>query len=95
MENQFICDPCSVFYMTFTGGQVLASPQANYSNLLPLQCDISNYSFFRCRIQFKGDLVISSPDVSLVELGPDAEFVLLATDGLWDYMKRSFQASFI
>jgi protein phosphatase 1A len=50
---------------------------------------------FRCRIQFKGDLLISSPDVSLVELGPDVEFILLATDGLWDYMKRSFQASFI
>ena len=40
------------------------------------------------RIRFKGDLIISSPDVSLVELGPDVEFVLVATDGLWDYIKR-------
>jgi protein phosphatase 1A len=40
------------------------------------------------RIKFKGDLIISSPDVSLVELGPDVEFVLVATDGLWDYIKR-------
>jgi protein phosphatase 1A len=47
-----------------------------------------------CRIQFKGDLVIASPDVSLVELEPDVEFILLASDGLWDYMKRSLQASF-
>ncbi|XP_062213028.1 probable protein phosphatase 2C 5 isoform X2 [Phragmites australis] len=44
---------------------------------------------FISRVQFKGDLIISSPDVSLVELGPDVEFVLLATDGLWDYIKSS------
>jgi len=48
-----------------------------------------------CRIKFKDDLIISSPDVSLVELGPDVEFVLLATDGLWDYIKRSIQVLFI
>uniref|UniRef100_A0A0D9V1Y6 protein-serine/threonine phosphatase n=1 Tax=Leersia perrieri TaxID=77586 RepID=A0A0D9V1Y6_9ORYZ len=40
-------------------------------------------------ITFKGDLIISSPEVSLVELGPDVEFILLATDGLWDYIKSS------
>lgn len=51
--------------------------------------------FFFCRIKFKDDLIISSPDVSLVELGPDVEFVLLATDGLWDYIKRSLQVPFI
>lgn len=39
---------------------------------------------FISRIKFKGDLIVSSPDVCLVELGPDVEFVLLATDGLWD-----------
>uniref|UniRef100_A0A0E0MXX3 protein-serine/threonine phosphatase n=1 Tax=Oryza rufipogon TaxID=4529 RepID=A0A0E0MXX3_ORYRU len=44
---------------------------------------------FISRINFKGDLIVSSPDVSLVELGPDVEFVLLATDGLWDYIKSS------
>ncbi|CAN4089534.1 unnamed protein product [Withania somnifera] len=30
---------------------------------------------------------ISRPDVLQVTLGSDAEFVLLASDGLWDYMK--------
>jgi protein phosphatase 1A len=44
---------------------------------------------FISRINFKGDLIVSSPDVSLVELGPDVEFGLLATDGLWDYIKSS------
>ncbi|KAL6615124.1 hypothetical protein ACP70R_037394 [Stipagrostis hirtigluma subsp. patula] len=50
---------------------------------------------FVSRIQFKGDLIISSPDVSLVELGPDVEFVLLATDGLWDYMKITEAVAFV
>ncbi|TVU34096.1 hypothetical protein EJB05_15923, partial [Eragrostis curvula] len=50
---------------------------------------------FASRIQFKGNLVISLPDVSLVELGPDVEFVLLATDGLWDYMKSSEAVAFV
>lgn len=39
-------------------------------------------------IRFDGDLVIATPDIYQVKLGPDAEFVLLATDGLWDYIKR-------
>ncbi|NP_001308611.1 Probable protein phosphatase 2C 5-like [Zea mays] len=50
---------------------------------------------FISRIQFKDDIVISSPDVSLVELGPDVEFVLLATDGLWDYIKSSEAVAFV
>jgi protein phosphatase 1A len=56
---------------------------------------LMSQEFFFCRIKFKDDLIISSPDVSLVELGPDVEFVLLATDGLWDYIKRSIQVPFI
>lgn len=39
------------------------------------------------RIQFKGDLLTASPDIYITELGPNAEFILLASDGLWDYMK--------
>ncbi|CAO2208373.1 unnamed protein product [Urochloa humidicola] len=50
---------------------------------------------FISRIKFKEDIVISSPDVSLVELGPDVEFVLLATDGLWDYIKSSEAVAFV
>ncbi|CAL9751127.1 unnamed protein product [Musa acuminata subsp. burmannicoides] len=48
-----------------------------------------------CRIQFKGDLVTSSPDINQVALGSDVEFVLLASDGLWDYMKSSDAVSFV
>ncbi|KAM3330504.1 hypothetical protein ACQJBY_027006 [Aegilops geniculata] len=50
---------------------------------------------FVSRIKFKGDLIISSPDVSLVELGPDVEFVLVATDGLWDYIKSTEAVAFV
>ncbi|RWW04420.1 hypothetical protein BHE74_00000741 [Ensete ventricosum] len=51
--------------------------------------------FLLCRIQFKGDLVTSSPDIYQVALGSDVEFVLLASDGLWDYMKSSDAVSFV
>ncbi|GLU21280.1 hypothetical protein SLE2022_374260 [Rubroshorea leprosula] len=37
-------------------------------------------------IQFNKDFVIASPDVFKVTLGSDVEFLLLASDGLWDYM---------
>ncbi|XP_039120309.1 probable protein phosphatase 2C 5 [Dioscorea cayenensis subsp. rotundata] len=50
---------------------------------------------FASRIKFKGDLVTSSPDIYQVELGTDAEFILLASDGLWDYMKSSEAVSFV
>lgn len=44
--------------------------------------------FFYNRIQFKGDLVSACPDVSQVSLGKDEEFLILASDGLWDYISR-------
>ncbi|XP_075485466.1 protein phosphatase 2C 57 [Primulina tabacum] len=50
---------------------------------------------FVSRIRFKGDLVTASPDVSQVSLGPDAEFILLASDGLWDYIKSSEAVDFV
>lgn len=56
---------------------------------------LMSLNLFLCRIKFKEDIIIASPDVSLIELGPDVEFVLLATDGLWDYIKRSIQVAFI
>ncbi|XP_074591097.1 putative protein phosphatase 2C 5 [Curcuma longa] len=46
-------------------------------------------------IQFKADIVTSSPDISQIELSSDVEFVLLASDGLWDYMKSSEAVSFV
>ncbi|PAN30485.1 hypothetical protein GQ55_5G282200 [Panicum hallii var. hallii] len=50
---------------------------------------------FISRIKFKEDIIVSTPDVSLVELGPDVEFLILATDGLWDYMKSSEAVAFV
>ncbi|XP_073306786.1 protein phosphatase 2C 57 [Primulina huaijiensis] len=50
---------------------------------------------FVSRIRFNGDLVTASPDVSQVFLGPDAEFILLASDGLWDYIKSSEAVDFV
>ncbi|KAG6514892.1 hypothetical protein ZIOFF_025267 [Zingiber officinale] len=50
---------------------------------------------FVSRIQFKADIVTSSPDISQIELSSDVEFVLLASDGLWDYMKSSEAVSFV
>ncbi|KAM7467677.1 hypothetical protein LguiB_015239 [Lonicera macranthoides] len=50
---------------------------------------------FVSRIQFNGDLVTATPDVYQVALGPDAEFVLLASDGLWDYMKSKDAVNFV
>lgn len=40
------------------------------------------------RIRFTGDLVTACPDVSQVALGSDEECVILASDGLWDYINR-------
>ncbi|XP_051123079.1 protein phosphatase 2C 57 isoform X1 [Andrographis paniculata] len=50
---------------------------------------------FASRIQPKGDWVTASPDVFQVALGPDAEFVVLASDGLWDYINSSDAVIFV
>ncbi|KAL8240802.1 hypothetical protein R6Q59_014157 [Mikania micrantha] len=50
---------------------------------------------FVSRVRFVGDLVIATPDIYQVPLGPDAEFLLLATDGLWDYIKSSDAVNFV
>nr|GMC64726.1 protein phosphatase 2C 57 [Ipomoea batatas] len=44
---------------------------------------------FASRVTFRGDLVTAFPDVSQVTLGSDAEFLVLASDGLWDYVNSS------
>lgn len=46
---------------------------------------------FASRVKFHSHLLTASPDVSQITLGSDAEFVLLASDGLWDYI-NSFEA---
>ncbi|KAJ7965319.1 Protein phosphatase 2C [Quillaja saponaria] len=50
---------------------------------------------FISRVQLKGDLVIASPDIYQVALESDAEFILLASDGLWDYISSSDAVSFV
>ncbi|OMO93598.1 phosphatase 2C (PP2C)-like protein [Corchorus olitorius] len=50
---------------------------------------------FISRIAFSGDLIIASPDTFKVALGSDAEFILLASDGLWDYINSSDAVSFV
>ncbi|XVF10097.1 hypothetical protein REPUB_Repub07fG0153800 [Reevesia pubescens] len=50
---------------------------------------------FISRVVFNGDLVIASPDTFKVALGSDAEFVLLASDGLWDYINSSEAVAFV
>lgn len=50
---------------------------------------------FISRVQFKDDLVVARPDIYQVTLGSDAEFIVLASDGLWDYMSSSDAVSFV
>ncbi|KAJ1388499.1 hypothetical protein SESBI_39075 [Sesbania bispinosa] len=50
---------------------------------------------FISRVQLNNDLVVALPDVYQVALGSDAEFVVLASDGLWDYMSSSDAVSFV
>ncbi|KAF8380001.1 hypothetical protein HHK36_027470 [Tetracentron sinense] len=58
--------------------------------------DISvSRAFGDMRVQFNGDLLIAYPDVYQVPLRSDAEFVLLASDGLWDYMNSSDAVAFV
>ncbi|GMH08877.1 hypothetical protein Nepgr_010717 [Nepenthes gracilis] len=50
---------------------------------------------FISRLKFSRDLIIAHPDVFQAPLGSDAEFILLASDGLWDYMNSSEAVSFV
>ncbi|KAK6275353.1 hypothetical protein POUND7_005062 [Theobroma cacao] len=50
---------------------------------------------FISRIVFNGDLVIASPDTFKVALGSGAEFILSASDGLWDYINSSDAVAFV
>ncbi|KAE8661964.1 Protein phosphatase 2C 57 [Hibiscus syriacus] len=50
---------------------------------------------FISRVVFNDDLVIASPDTFKVAIGSDAEFVLLASDGLWDYINSSDAVAFV
>ena len=45
---------------------------------------------FADTITFTGDPVVAIPDVTEIAVGPDDEFVVLATDGLW-YAQLSSQ----
>ncbi|XP_031267442.1 protein phosphatase 2C 57-like [Pistacia vera] len=50
---------------------------------------------FVSRVKLNKDLVIALPDIFQIDLGSDAEFILLASDGLWDYMNNSEAVTFV
>ncbi|XP_031267516.1 protein phosphatase 2C 57-like [Pistacia vera] len=50
---------------------------------------------FVSRVKLNKDLVIALPDIFQIDLGLDAEFILLASDGLWDYMNNSEAVTFV
>ncbi|XP_021774966.1 protein phosphatase 2C 57-like isoform X2 [Chenopodium quinoa] len=50
---------------------------------------------FASRVKFNGDLVVARPDIIQAVLGSDAELVVLASDGLWDYINSSEAVSFV
>ncbi|KAM7267842.1 hypothetical protein ACFE04_010008 [Oxalis oulophora] len=50
---------------------------------------------FISRVKFSKDLVVATPDVFQVAFGADAEFLLLASDGLWDYINSSEAVKFV
>ncbi|XP_074291730.1 protein phosphatase 2C 57-like [Silene latifolia] len=50
---------------------------------------------FVSRVKFNGDLVVARPDFFQIALASDAEFVLLASDGLWDYVNSSEAVSIV
>ncbi|KAJ0045554.1 hypothetical protein Pint_05087 [Pistacia integerrima] len=50
---------------------------------------------FVSRVKLNEDLVIALPDIFQIDLGSDAEFILLASDGLWDYMNNSEAVTFV
>ncbi|XP_023553433.1 protein phosphatase 2C 57-like [Cucurbita pepo subsp. pepo] len=50
---------------------------------------------FVSRVRFNGDLVTASPEIFQTTLGSNVEFMLIATDGLWDYMNRSDAVKFV
>ncbi|KAF1865340.1 hypothetical protein Lal_00004714 [Lupinus albus] len=50
---------------------------------------------FISRVQFNNDLVVACPDIYQVTLGSDTEFLVLASDGLWDYISSSDAVSFV
>lgn len=51
-------------------------------------------SKFSSRVELNGDWVTATPDVSQAPL-EDVEFIILASDGLWDYMQSSEAVRFV
>ncbi|MED6206678.1 Serine/threonine-protein phosphatase PP2A catalytic subunit [Stylosanthes scabra] len=50
---------------------------------------------FISRVRLNNDLVVAYPDIYQVNLDSDTEFIVLASDGLWDYMSSSDAVSFV
>ncbi|CAL0327492.1 unnamed protein product [Lupinus luteus] len=51
-------------------------------------------SVVRC-VQFNNELVVACPDIYQVTLGSDTEFLVLASDGLWDNISSSDAVSLV
>lgn len=50
---------------------------------------------FVSRIKLSGDWVTATPDIYHADLGPDIEFIIVASDGLWDCMHSSDAVKFV
>ncbi|KAE8683774.1 Protein phosphatase 2C 57 [Hibiscus syriacus] len=57
--------------------------------------EFGSFLALNLKVVFNDDLVIASPDTFKVAFGSDAEFVLLASDGLWDYINSSDAVTFV
>lgn len=79
--------PVKIYSVLLCKHSFCCSIELSFWNL-PDRFDLNASDIFT-RVQFLEDLVIATPDIIQVSLGSDAEFVLLASDGLWDYMSRS------
>uniref|UniRef100_A0A9I9DJD3 protein-serine/threonine phosphatase n=1 Tax=Cucumis melo TaxID=3656 RepID=A0A9I9DJD3_CUCME len=75
------------------GAQVLTSSHRPYGNNSTSLQEIRRIR--EAGGWFNGDLVTASPEIFQVTLGSNAEFVLMASDGLWDYMNSSDAVGFV
>lgn len=50
---------------------------------------------FASRIKLSGDWVTATPDIYHADLDPDVEFIIVASDGLWDCMSSSDAVKFV
>lgn len=85
MKNLDIADGfsyCSIFILQVSrsiGDVYLKKAEFNREPL---------YSKFRLREPFKRPILSSEPSISVIELQPHDQFVIFASDGLWEHLKN-------